>query len=195
MNDGEERLCYWCTMRKSNTIIIEDIIYCEECYLEQKNKMDEYEKKRTKFFPEIDKITDKIYLGNYDGARELDMLKGYGITHVLICGSFLNEHHPGKFIYKTFDLDDSLYEVIDIFFKDAIDFIESSDKVFIHCQAGISRSSTIVMCYIMWKEKMSFEEAFKYVKDRRFIVNPNSNFQNQLKEFHVHLKDNNYNLS
>jgi len=33
------------------------------------------------------KIKDRIYLGDKEGGRDKKLLKGYGITHILICGS------------------------------------------------------------------------------------------------------------
>jgi len=48
-------------------------------------------------------------------------------------------------------------------------------------KAGMSRSASIVISYMIWKYKMDLEEAFAYVKSKRKIVSPNSNFIDQLK--------------
>ena len=57
---------------------------------------------------------------------------------------------------------------------------------------GISRSPTIVISYLMYKEKMKFEEAYDFVKEKRKVISPNSGFQEQLKKFETILEENNY---
>lgn len=40
----------------------------------------------------------------------------------------------------------------------------------VHCMAGVSRSVTLVIAYIMQKSDASFSSAFNYVKSKRPIV-------------------------
>jgi protein-tyrosine phosphatase len=42
--------------------------------------------------------------------------------------------------------------------------------------AGVSRSATIVIAYLMKKKHLSFKQAFEFVKIRRVIVWPNDGF-------------------
>jgi hypothetical protein len=39
-------------------------------------------------------ITDNIYIGNMTNASDKDSLKSLGITHILICGSYLEAYFP-----------------------------------------------------------------------------------------------------
>ena len=80
------------------------------------------------------------------------------------------------------------------YFKECIEFIENSGKVFVHCLAGISRSPTIVIAYLMWTKKMSFDDALKFVQSKRFIVYPNPGFREQLQLFEKELIKNEYNI-
>ena len=57
---------------------------------------------------------------------------------------------------------------------------------------GISRSPSIVIAYLMYQNKMKFEEAYNFVKNKRKEISPNSGFQEQLKKFEKILTDNNY---
>ena len=63
-------------------------------------------------------------------------------------------------------------------FVPAIKFIEEAiniGRVLVHCQDGVSRGATIVLAYLIWKKGWSLSTAFKYVKQRRYIM-PNASF-------------------
>jgi hypothetical protein len=55
--------------------------------------------------------------------------------------------------------------------------------VLVHCQAGISRSATIVIAYCMWKERLSADAATALVSAARSAIWPNLGFKTQLREF------------
>lgn len=58
----------------------------------------------------------------------------------------------------------------------------------VHCQAGISRSASIVISYLMERFSMSYDEARKYLKARRPQIDPNDGFVKQLKSYEEILK-------
>jgi protein-tyrosine phosphatase len=60
------------------------------------------------------------------------------------------------------------------FIKDAI---TEGGKVFVHCYAGVSRSATIVIAYLMKEHCLSFSAAYKFVKGKRSFINPNDGFR------------------
>lgn len=56
-------------------------------------------------------------------------------------------------------------------------------KVLVHCEAGISRSPTICMAYIMKTQRLRLEQAFDIIRQQRAIVSPNFGFMGQLLQF------------
>ena len=136
------------------------------------------------FQAEIDQITPKIYLGNEEAQKKKAVLKALGVTHILVIGRGLYQLHKNDFTYENFEIDDCIEENIGQFFDQAFDFIEAADgRVFVHCGAGISRSGSIVIAYIMRKEGKSYEEAVSFVRERRSSVKPNDGFVKQLIDY------------
>jgi hypothetical protein len=58
-----------------------------------------------------------------------------------------------------------------------------SPKFFIHCNLGISRSSSILIAFLIVQFKMCLYSAFNFVQDKRLQIAPNYNFLKQLKQF------------
>ena len=53
----------------------------------------------------------------------------------------------------------------------------------IHCFAGISRSVTITIVYIMHSMSYTLNQAFDFVRRKRANISPNFNFMGQLQDF------------
>ena len=144
----------------------------------------------------IDKVTDKIYLGCYNGALDVAYLKAEKINNILsLIGNDSPGYEGGNFTQKVIDIDDFPKENIIQYFKECIEFIESANKTYVHCMCGISRSSTIVIAYLMWKTHATYNEAYFFVKNRRRYISPNEGFVQQLKIFEKLLKENDYDLN
>jgi protein-tyrosine phosphatase len=106
---------------------------------------------------------------------------------VLVTGVGLALVYPEQFTYKRLPLIDFPNMDIDKFFEPAFSFIDSAifgdGKVLVHCAAGVSRSATIVIGYIMFKSRIPYQTALEQVKSKRPIVKPNDGFVKQLQEF------------
>lgn len=55
--------------------------------------------------------------------------------------------------------------------------------IIIDSLAGMSRSVTVTVAYIMSVTTLSWKDALKVVRVGRAVANPNSGFQKQLQEF------------
>ena len=146
---------------------------------------------------DITKIEENLWLGNTFAAGNIKDLKEKGITAILTVMNgpsnyyFYKEH---GFFHKIIDITDKESENIIQYFGECINFIRGNDKTLVHCGVGASRSSTIVIAYLMWKYLMNFKDTFKFVKEKRPIASPNAGFRAQLKIFEKLLMENNYDI-
>ena len=89
-------------------------------------------------------------------------------------------------------VDDDKDEKISQYFFEVHNIINKAlvenKNVIVHCAAGISRSSSLVIAYLMIENRWSYEEAYNYVRSKRSIINPNIGFVKQLKALEYRLK-------
>lgn len=57
------------------------------------------------------------------------------------------------------------------------------NRVLVHCLAGMSRSATIVIAYLLATTPMTTEEATEFVRSKRRVIRPNYGFTKQLKQY------------
>jgi len=57
------------------------------------------------------------------------------------------------------------------------------EGVLVHCLAGISRSVTVTMAYLMYKRSLSLNDAYDLVRARKSNISPNFHFMGQLLDF------------
>ena len=135
----------------------------------------------------MDRITDRIYLGDINGCSNLYQLRKNKITHILTMAAGIRPLYRKEFKYKVVNIMDLPTQNIVQYFDKAIEFmnkaVTNNGRVLVHCFAGVSRSASTVIAYFMATRKMTFSEAFNYVKKRRPIIFPNYGFQKQLVEF------------
>ena len=135
----------------------------------------------------MSKITNRIFLGNHLDAKNGDFLKRNNIQMVInVAVEVPKPNYPFPMLYYKFNLNDipeqSLYPYIHIIYKLINDFITNNDgNILIHCYAGISRSTSLLIAYLMLKYNVPYEEAYDFVKLKRPIINPNTGFVKQLK--------------
>ncbi|WAR19845.1 DUS10-like protein [Mya arenaria] len=129
-----------------------------------------------------------LYLGNERDAANIQRLNDLGITYVLNVTSHLPQHFEKHGIkYKRIPASDSGQQNLRQYFEEAGSFIdearEAGAKLLVHCQAGVSRSATITISFLLQHSRMTMTDAYRYVKSKRLIISPNFNFMGQLLDF------------
>ena len=166
---------------------------------------DDEEKENNKFFSPIEIkeypnqiIENKLYLGDIHQAYDKTILKNLKITHIINCTHLIrNQFQNDKQMnikYIKLNIGDQETSNIAQHFDQTYNFInnalfnkDNDNRVFVHCHAGVSRSSTIVIAYLMKKNSYQFQTAFDYVKKCRQFIDPNPSFIKQLKQFQKEL--------
>ncbi|KAH0623753.1 hypothetical protein JD844_006856 [Phrynosoma platyrhinos] len=128
-----------------------------------------------------------LYLGSAYHASKCEFLANLNITALLNVSRKSSEPLTDQYCYKWIPVEDSHTADISSHFQEAIEFIDctrrSGGKILVHCEAGISRSPTICMAYLMKMKKFRLEEAFDYIKQRRSLISPNFGFMGQLLQY------------
>jgi len=147
-------------------------------------------------------VHPNLFIGNIKAVKNLDYLKGLGITHIV------NTAEGNKSANVTLDVDqleanglsyfgcqcnDSDDADIAQYFKATGDFIESAlaagGKVVVNCWGGKSRSSTITLAFLIQKTNLTLEDAIVQVKSAR-TINPNLGFLTALVQLEESLPSN-----
>ncbi len=150
-------------------------------------------------------IKNGIFIGNAHSVignfatKDADILDDMNINVVI--SALTEEEYDDYMIAKEdfpgiewhrFVIDDDKDEKISQYFFDVHAIISNAvqlnKNVIVHCAAGMSRSPTLVIAYLMIENRWSYEETLHYVKNRRPIVDPNIGFAKQLKGLEYKLK-------
>jgi dual specificity phosphatase 12 len=146
------------------------------------------DEKSTTTSTDVSLIVPNLYLGSIEAACNTDYLRNnLGITHILtIEDKQLDEKFSKEFKYKFICVKDLPGFNIITVFDDCFKFIDEGSSnpcaILIHCLLGVSRSATLVLAYLMSKERKSVTDIYEFVKLKRFI-RPNNGFIKQLELF------------
>jgi len=136
-------------------------------------------------------IDNALYLGGCDDLTA-SFLSDHRIKTIINvakeCNDILLGHMEIQmFKYEFTDTINSIYTYI----EDIVELIEkqlTQGAVIIHCYAGVSRSATFVLAYLMKAKEWNLCEAFSYVMDKRQIK-PNPMFIRDLMRYEEDLYD------
>ncbi|XP_018010812.1 dual specificity protein phosphatase 22 [Hyalella azteca] len=136
----------------------------------------------------MNKVLPGLYVGNFRDSKDTGQLKEHGITHILAI------HDNARKLPCNNDKEhlcilasDSPGQSLMQFFPVCNDFIHTArlkgGSVLIHCLAGMSRSVTVAVIYVMSVTSLNWRDALNAVRGARNVANPNVGFLKQLSEF------------
>ncbi|XP_038191317.1 dual specificity protein phosphatase 22 isoform X3 [Arvicola amphibius] len=109
----------------------------------------------------MSQILPGLFIGNFKDARDADQLSRNKVTHILSVHDSARPMMEGvKYLC-----------------------IPAADSPSQNLLAGVSRSVTLVIAYIMTVTDLGWEDALHTVRAGRSCANPNLGFQRQLQEF------------
>lgn len=127
------------------------------------------------------KITDHLWLGNYESAKDEAFLRANDIKFVVNCTRDLAfpdfYRRLGITVVRlpindidTPDNNAVLVNDVDAIIDQVRGKIQSKQNVLVHCFAGISRSATTVACYLVKYYKFRYDLAILFIRFKRPIA-------------------------
>ena len=130
----------------------------------------------------------KLYLGDVTDANDDLTLKKQNInTIICVAEDAKITLNNSRITIHKYNLQDSYECDISLYFDEISDLIHKQDVVLVNCVAGISRSASFVIAYLMKYYEMTLEDAFLYVRKRRNRICPNKKFMTYLYEYELRL--------
>ena len=152
-------------------------------------------------------LDDFLYLGSIRALKNIEYLQDLGITHIISLAGKINVNN--EFIVHVCHINDNkdtnIIQLFDSIFNifNYLDNINQKKKskgksnnkkiikykknkkniILIHCLAGMSRSASVVIGYLMYQYKLSLMESFQHVYNKRNCINPNIGFLQQLFKY------------
>uniref|UniRef100_A0AAR5PFW2 protein-serine/threonine phosphatase n=3 Tax=Dendroctonus ponderosae TaxID=77166 RepID=A0AAR5PFW2_DENPD len=132
-------------------------------------------------------LTDHLVLTSA-ACISADIIEALGVTCVINAAPELPDMPCGRHvIYQKVAINDSPHSDIAQFFDHIADIIEEvasmRGRTLVFCVAGVSRSASLCMAYLMKHHQLTLLEAYNYVKFRRPRIKPNCGFFQQLIEY------------
>ncbi|KAG5511388.1 hypothetical protein JKF63_07351 [Porcisia hertigi] len=139
-------------------------------------------------------VNSLLAVGSWRDASDMALLKAHRIRYVLNVAKEVAPMEDADRIAQRNDIvsewipmSDSHTQDVSEHFLKAFRFIERArndhSRVLVHCRRGISRSAAIVVAYLMASEHRSYEDALRFVTERRSCVSLNLAFHECLSEF------------
>jgi len=119
-------------------------------------------------------ISNRLALIHEYILRKQEELTNPNNSNVIYIGDDIDNNDNTEAKIEVHDIShDEIYEIDEV--------AKYSGNILIHCYMGASRSASIVIYYLMKTRNCTFEEALKYLIDKRPHVNPTFRFAKDLK--------------
>jgi len=134
-------------------------------------------------------ITSMLAVGDYTSSYDsFDVIFNFnypqnGATFGNIHTRIEYNNHSEKIIYTIGLLDTTVYtiQLLYLFMQLGPYLVKSKGKrILFHCYAGISRSSTAAMMYLMMTTHLPIDTIFTMARSKRPMINPNPAFRHIL---------------
>ncbi|VDN50032.1 unnamed protein product [Dracunculus medinensis] len=140
---------------------------------------------------QISEITEHLYLSGAGVIKPEKLLEKR-----IVCVINATIEEPSVYIpgidYMKISIEDNPHARIDQYFDIVADKIKSikdrGGKTLVHCVAGVSRSASLCMIYLVKYERMTLRQAYHYVKSARPIIRPNIGFWKQMIDYERKLR-------
>lgn len=137
-------------------------------------------------FNQIAQINDHLFLSSA-GAIKQDRIRTLGITHIVNCTMEIPNLRLPSLECIQIHVEDTPSARLGMYFDRCADKIhhvhKSGGKTLVHCVAGVSRSASLCIAYLMKYQRMTLDQAYYHVKKRRPVIRPNVGFWRQLIEY------------
>ncbi|KAM3865507.1 dual specificity protein phosphatase 18-like [Diretmus argenteus] len=136
-------------------------------------------------------ITEQLYLSNGRAARDASVVARFKITCII---NVTESGHPppAGVEYIHIPVADSPEAPLKDHFDQVADRIqrtgEHGGRALVHCNAGVSRSASVCIAYLVKHRSMTLLEAYRWVKCCRPMARPNAGFWKQLIRYETELR-------
>ncbi len=132
-------------------------------------------------------VFDGLYIGDIFAAQNIAWIQNNQFGGVVdLSNSPTIIKFPPQIDVLRIAVDDNAHSKLTPYFKRSHNFIASyldkKKKVLVFCRAGISRSATITIHYLMKSFSLTVEDAISFLKKARPQIQPNNGFMRQLRE-------------
>lgn len=133
------------------------------------------------------RVLPGLYIGDIFSSVDSGFILNKRIRAVVdLTNSSQQPKHSRGIKINKINLDDSPNANVKPYLNQTHDFInnflEKNQSILVYCRAGVSRSATIVIHYLMRRYNISYYDAYRFLKAKRHQIQPNHGFVQQLQE-------------